>query len=277
MTAADRSAGQKSPTAADGLAVREVHDMADLAEVCELIDAIWRPAPGATPISLELMRALSHAGNYVAAAYQNGQLAGTSIAFLSDPPGTSLHSHITGALGSRGVGLALKLHQRQWALDRGLSRITWTYDPLIRRNAHFNLTKLAAMPEEYLPSFYGDMSDAINSGDETDRVLAVWRLSDPPAVAAASGIPHRVEPPPAAGYALRDEDGKPVIGSTRAPFLLVQTPADAERLRQDDPGAAKAWRLAMREVLSKLLADGAHVIGFHNKASYVVERTEESS
>jgi predicted GNAT superfamily acetyltransferase len=250
--------------------------MADLTEISQLMDSIWRPPPGATSISVELMRALSHAGNYVAAAYEDGRMAGASIAFLSDPPGTSLHSHITGAVGSHGVGLALKLHQRQWALDRGLSRITWTYDPLIRRNAHFNLTKLGAMPEEYLCSFYGTMSDAINNGDETDRVLAVWHLTGPAAVAAGNGSPYQVQPPAGAVYALSDADGKPVIGSTRGPAELIQVPRDAELMRQEDPGTAKAWRLAMREVLGGLLAEGARVTGFHNKSCYVVERPEES-
>jgi predicted GNAT superfamily acetyltransferase len=256
--------------------VREVSEMADLEDVFRMIDAIWRPEPSAIPVSREMMRALSHAGNYVAAAYQNGQLTGISIAFLSDPPGTSLHSHITGAVGGRGVGRALKLHQREWALRRGLSRITWTYDPLVRRNAHFNLTRLAATADEYLPSFYGTMSDAINSGDETDRVLAVWHLSDPAVVAAASGIPHRVDPPAGAVRALSDQSGRPVIGSTRAPAVLVEVPEDIERLRQEDPGAAKAWRLAMREVLAGLLAEGARVTGFHNRSCYVVARPEES-
>lgn len=259
-----------------GIDIREVYAMADLKEVCELFDSIWRPAPGAAPVTVELMRALSHAGNYVAAAYEDGRMVGASVAFLSDPPGTSLHSHVTGAVGARGAGLALKLHQRQWALARGLSRITWTYDPLVRRNAHFNVTKLAAMPEEYLCSFYGAMSDAINSGDESDRVLAVWHLSGPAAVAAASGIPHQVQPPAGTGYALSDEGGKPVIGSTRGPAVLVAVPEDVEWMRQDDTSAAKAWRLAMREVLGGLLAEGAHVTGFHNKSCYVVERPQES-
>jgi predicted GNAT superfamily acetyltransferase len=260
-----------------GIEVRELHDIRDLVDVCALIDSIWRPDPGAAPISLELMRALSHAGNYVAAAYQDGQMVGTSIAFLSDPPGSSLHSHITGAVGGRGAGLALKLHQRRWALERGLSRITWTYDPLVRRNAHFNLTKLAAMPEEYLCSFYGTMADAINGGDETDRVLAVWHLSAPAVVAAAGGIPHLVDVPAGAVHALSDRDGRPAFGTVDAPAVLIEVPEDIERLRQDDPGAAKTWRLALREVLTGLLAEGAHVSGFHDRSCYVIEHTEESS
>jgi predicted GNAT superfamily acetyltransferase len=256
--------------------VRELHDMADLMAAHALIDSIWRPAPGAAPLSAETMRALAHAGNYVAAAYLDGRMAGTSIAFLADPPGQSLHSHITGALSGSGAGLALKLHQRQWALDRGLSRITWTFDPLVRRNAHFNLAKLAALPREYLTSFYGTMSDAINADDESDRILAVWPLADPAVTAAASGTPRRVTVPADAAPALIVRNEAPHLPAVTGRTVLVEIPADIERLRQDDPGKAKAWRLAVREVLGGLMAEGAEVTGFHGKRCYVVDRGRDA-
>ncbi|WP_241682876.1 hypothetical protein [Actinomadura sp. J1-007] len=91
----------------------------------------------------------------------------------------------------------------------GLSRITWTFDPLVRRNAHFNLVKLGARPEEYLPSFYGAVEDSINGGDETDRVLAVWPLNDARVVAAVEG---RREAVPDGAVALGERDGRPVRG-----------------------------------------------------------------
>ncbi len=53
-------------------------------------------------------------------------------------------------------------------------------------------------------------------------------------------------------------------------------PPDIEALRRTDPGAAKAWRLAMREVLGGLLAEGARVTGFHERTSYVVTREPEA-
>ncbi len=161
------------------LDVRELHTMEDLDTISRLYAEIWGTAADSPPVSAEVMRALSHAGNYVAGAYEQGHLVGASVGFYGDPVGTTLHSHITGASQGRGIGLALKLHQRRWALDRGLKRITWTYDPLIRRNAYFNLVKLGARPEEYLRSFYGAMDDAINGGDESDRVLTAWDLAAP--------------------------------------------------------------------------------------------------
>ncbi len=56
----------------------------------------------------------------------------------------------------------MKLHQRAWAIARGIPVIEWTFDPLVARNAYFNIRKLGAMPVEYLPNFYGIMGDGIN-------------------------------------------------------------------------------------------------------------------
>ncbi|WP_051819161.1 hypothetical protein [Streptomyces sp. NRRL S-920] len=260
------------------LDVRELHTLRELEGANALFEEIWGSAPGSSPMGVEQMRALTHAGNYVAGAFADGRLVGASVAFFAAPVGEALHSHVTGALPGHQAGLALKLHQRQWALDRGLRRITWTYDPLVRRNAHFNLTKLGGLPVEYLTSFYGAMDDVINGGDDTDRALVSWELNSPAAIAAASASrPGPVAAPDDAATALSVRNGRPVVGRGDASTLLVEVPPDIEGLRRTDPGAAKAWRLAMREVLGGLLAEGARVTGFHERTSYVVARDAAST
>ncbi|MFB7368376.1 GNAT family N-acetyltransferase [Streptomyces sp. NPDC056222] len=250
-----------------GTRIRELRAIEEFEDVSRLYAAIWGTDSPGGPLPAEVMRALAHAGNYVAGVYEDGRLTGASVAFFGEPMGTTLHSHITGASKGRGIGLALKLHQRQWALARGLTRITWTYDPLIRRNAHFNLVKLGARPEEYLQSFYGVMDDAINGGDESDRVLTAWDLTAP---ADGTGPPDHFGP---AARGVRNLDGRPVIGPTDADTVLIDLPDDIESLRRTDPGAARAWRLAVRHILGGLLAEGARVAGFHDRRSYVVHRT----
>ncbi|MGI5167181.1 GNAT family N-acetyltransferase [Spirillospora sp. CA-253888] len=262
--------------------VRVLHDLADLEEVYRLIDRIWRPERGFEPIQVELLRALSHAGNYVAGAYEDGRMVGLSVAFFADPPGEALHSHITGALPGRGIGLALKHHQRDWALARGLRRITWTYDPLVRRNAYFNLVKLGARPEEYLPSFYGAMADEINSGDETDRVLAVWHLNGQATAPTTESAPDPARSPnptptPTPEPLLECRGGRPVRLDTDAETVLVAVPEDIEELRRTDPAGARDWRLAVRETLGDLLSGGARVTGFHDRSAYRVDRAPARS
>ncbi|WP_409061671.1 GNAT family N-acetyltransferase [Streptomyces sp. SYP-A7185] len=261
-----------APGTRHGLVVQELHALHELEGANALFEEIWGSSPGSSPMGVEQMRALSHAGNYVAGAFEDGRLVGASVAFFAAPAGEALHSHVTGALPGRRAGLALKLHQRQWALERGLRRITWTYDPLVRRNAHFNLTKLGGRPVEYLPSFYGAMDDVINGGDDTDRALIAWDLNNEPAAAASPARSVPVVVPDDAVTALSVREGLPVAGPRDAATLLVEVPPDIEGLRRTDPGAAKAWRLAMRDVLGGLLAEGAHVTGFHDRRAYVVTR-----
>jgi predicted GNAT superfamily acetyltransferase len=183
---------------------------------------------------------------------------------------------VSGAARGRNVGFALKLHQRAWALRRGVSTISWTFDPLIRRNAYFNVAKLAARPTEYLTNFYGDMRDGINSGDDTDRLLVRWEL-DAPAVGAAAARRSAITDArlmPGATVALAcGTDGRPAVADPAGDgVLLVAVPPDAEGMRRTDPGAAKAWRAALREVLGGLLTDGARVTGFDRAGWYVVEQ-----
>ncbi|PZG08807.1 GNAT family N-acetyltransferase [Nonomuraea aridisoli] len=249
--------------------VRELREMAEFQRVNALFDDIWHFSPAEPPVTVELMRVLSHIGGYVAGAFDGGRLVGASVGLLA--AGGALHSHVTGVTAG-GAGLELKLHQRRWALERGIDRVTWTYDPLVRRNAHFNLAKLGARPQEYLPCFYGVMEDAINRDDESDRLLTVWPLTAPHVEALARREPYATPVPPDAAVALADEGGRPVRGPVDAETVLVAVPADVESLRRADPGLAKAWRLAVREVLGGLMAEGREVTGFAGRSRYVVRK-----
>jgi predicted GNAT superfamily acetyltransferase len=291
VLAATAAADALAAATAAGVEVRELHDPAELRLVQRLFEEIWRPAPdNPPPVTAELLRALAHAGNYVTGAWAGERLAGACVGFYSchpgvlgqAPAGQALHSHITGvAPGSQrgGVGFALKLHQRAWALARGLPLAVWTFDPLVARNAWFNLTKLGANASEYLPDFYGPMTDAINTGDASDRLLVAWRLDDPKVTAACAGSPAEPDPEAlrAAGAQValdQDADGLPVAGTAAAPVLLVRVPDDVEGLRASDPAAASRWRHAVREVLGGLLAEGAAVTGFARPGCYVLRKAD---
>lgn len=264
---------------AAGVRIREITALADLAEVVRLYDGIWRRDKN-PPITTELLRAFSKAGNYVGGAYEGRELVGACVGFFAAPAHESLHSHIAGvstAVRGRRVGFALKLHQRAWALLRGVGAIGWTFDPLVSRNAYFNLAKLAAEPAEYLPNFYGGMNDSINAGEESDRLLVNWPLRVPAVVAACAGESRGADAAAlrraGAGVLLGvSEHGAPVPGSGDGPVALVGLPPDIEALRATDPGLAKEWRMAVRESLTGLLDGGGRITGFDRAGWYVVTR-----
>ncbi|HMF61600.1 MAG TPA: GNAT family N-acetyltransferase, partial [Vicinamibacterales bacterium] len=225
VSAAERAG--LAAAASAGVQVRELRELAELDQVYRLYDSIWRPDPKNPPVTTELLRALTKAGNYVGGAYDGDELIGACVGFFAAPAEVAMHSHVAGVSGAargRNVGFALKLHQRAWALQRGVTAISWTFDPLIRRNAYFNLVKLAAQPMEYLTNFYGFMDDGINNGDDTDRLLVRWQLDAPEVATAATRRPtapssstpafsSRARALPQAMIALGcGEDGRPVIG-----------------------------------------------------------------
>jgi predicted GNAT superfamily acetyltransferase len=236
---------------------------------------------------LDLLRAMTKAGNYASGAYDlaSGALLGACVGFFGPPSRAELHSHIAGVVSAglgRSVGFALKLHQRAWCLRQDVGVVAWTYDPLIRRNAYFNLVKLGARPVEYLRNFYGAMDDAINGGTETDRMLVHWDLRSHAAAEASAGKPRPAssagERAAGAVVALSaDGAGRPVPGpaTPRTSRLLIGIPADIEAMRLSDPALAAAWRTALRDALAPLIEGGARMTGFDRSGWYVASMGRE--
>ncbi|MET0326305.1 MAG: GNAT family N-acetyltransferase [Ilumatobacteraceae bacterium] len=230
----------------DDLDIRVLHDATEMRRLTTLFNQVWGTIT--PPVGVELLRAIQHAGGYVVAAYLDDQVVGGSLGFLGRHEGAlSLHSHITGilpGLRSTGLGRTMKLHQRSWAAEQGLTWVTWTFDPLVRRNAWFNIDVLGARVHEYLVDFYGPIDDAINAGDESDRLLVAWAVVD-----------DTIPDPPA--------DAPPGA-------ISVPTPHDIVVLRRTDRAAATAWRHRIRSELGGRLAAGGRVVGFTRDGEYLV-------
>jgi predicted GNAT superfamily acetyltransferase len=289
LKAAARDA-EACAAAAAGRALVDVHSLDDIPSLREAADVLrrtWSTTADQAPMGPEVLRALTHAGNYVAGAFRSGQhMVGVSVGFLGEHGGAiHLHSHITGVVpgtDGQGAGFALKQHQRSWALDRGLDTITWTFDPLIRRNAYFNLAKLGARVIEYHPRFYGAMDDTFNAGDETDRAVAQWLLVDERAVSAAGGDARRVdiESLEAAGVPVilrADEGGSPLVakvdGASRA---LAWIPEDIVEIRHRDPELARRWRHALRDAIAPVIGDGFAAVEMSRSGWYVLQDRERA-
>jgi predicted GNAT superfamily acetyltransferase len=239
--------------------IQLVSSIADTEAMSAFFMQVWADGPEVVPFDLAL--AVQHVGGYSAVAKIDGNIVGASFGFQgtlddgADREATGeqtspfagqriLHSHVTAATVP-GVGFALKQHQKAWAGARGIDAITWTFDPLVRRNAVFNFEKLGAVGIEYLPNFYGTMTDAINAGDESDRLFTYWPISE-----AAAGIP---------------------ASKQTVEAILVELPADIETLRKTNLAEALEWRARVRDVLEPALAEGYRVTGMLNRESLVLE------
>lgn len=265
--------------------IRELHEPEEIAAIPRLEQAIWND-PQDTIRSGTLM-ALVHEGALLAGAFLHRQspreqglaedsaLVGFVFGFPTNRP-TDHHSHMAGVLPeyqSSQIGLLLKRYQRDWALSRGYERVVWTFDPLRGLNAHFNLRKLGASFNRYIPNCYGLMG-GINAGAPSDRVYAVWELRServfsriyaPPPVTNVEGLPQAnvVEQQEPLGLRLDLSERQ----------ILVQIPEDWGQILSTDPGLALRWRAHSRELFERYFAQGYRAIDFvRGPNRYVLER-----
>jgi len=198
--------------------VRELRGLAEMDALRRTAGIVWG-GTAADMVSSDFLMALAHAGGYIAGAFRDDEMVGCSFGIL--------------------------VHQRDWALHKGLAAITWTFDPLVRRNGWFNLRRLGARAVEYHVDFYGALNDDINGSGETDRLLAWWDV-DPS----------------------RSTNNEPAT-----PLIEVPTPVDIVTLRRTDPVAAHEWRHSMRDRLAPLL-DTHDVVGMNDNGDYILTRKE---
>jgi predicted GNAT superfamily acetyltransferase len=257
MSTLDINGADDSTTASDhtgpldDIEIRTVDTADEMVELGELFQQVWGSLTQL--VTIEILMAVAHSGGYVSAAYDtrsgDERMLGASVGILARHQGRpALHSHITGLLpGARrsGLGRAMKMHQRRWAAEHDIEWIVWTFDPLVRRNAWFNIEVLGAEVHEYLPSFYGTMTDSINVGDESDRLLMAWRVVGGDA-----------------------SDERHTHGGER---ILVPTPEDIVALRRTDPAAVAHWRSQTRDALRGAIERGDSIVGFTEQGEYVIE------
>lgn len=227
-----------------GIDIRTLESVEQIFTASEVLSEVW--GGDRTGMPPNLLRALAHSGNYAVGLFDGDRMIGASAAWFAAPAERSMHSHITGILPDyrgRSLGRLLKNHQRVWALAQGVGHITWTFDPLVARNAHFNVRVLGVHITEYLIDHYGAMDDGVNRGDESDRLMASWALAAP-------------------ASAPREED---VVTS-------VPVPRDIETLRRADPTEALEWRYRVRDAFGGLLSDGFVVTGFDDERGYLFAR-----
>jgi predicted GNAT superfamily acetyltransferase len=177
----------------------------------------------------------------------------------------------------RGLGAALKLHQRRFCLERGIGLVRWTFDPLEGPNASLNVARLGVVVDEYIVNYYGMKQDALNRGLPTDRFFVKWHLDSERVRERAAGP----VPAPSAEEIL--SGSPPALASVPGPSGLpapracevpagadrahLEIPGDVQDLKRRDLGLASAWRLAVRAASLGLFARGFRVEEFGSSAS----------
>lgn len=188
-------------------------------------------------------------GGQVLVAVDGDRLIGFCYGFGGRQYGRpALLSHMLAVLPDyRGqdIGAQLKMAQARWARAEGYPLITWTYDPLEAVNANLNIGRLGGIVRQYLVNHYGEMTDGLNKGLPSDRLLVEWHLDRPKVAALLDGQPAPAEP---------------------APLYRVTVPRSIQAIKASDPAGALRWRLQVRDQIQQALAEGCAITGFQSGA-----------
>jgi len=277
---------------AASLQIRAASARSDYDACVELQREVWGLSDLEITSAIQLI-ATVHAGGLLLVAETPGDgVVGFSYGFAGWSDGLPhLHSDMLAVRPSwRGkeLGLRLKWAQRDWALARGMRLVTWTFDPMRAKNARLNLRRLGAIAREFLPDFYGRTTSKLHHGLATDRLLARWELDEPRVARLAAH-----HPPEAATSArsarlneVRLQAGLPLSSDPRldldAPLLLLQIPADWDKVCDTDAALAREWQAIVRRALEACFARGyaaADVLAAPGvpSVSYVLERLTRPS
>lgn len=266
--------------------VRPLRQIAEFQQ-CERIQrAVW----GSAGVSGELLLVTAKNGGQVLGAFSGSRLAGFLYAFLARRHGRLIHwSHLMAVepeFRDRGLGLRMKLEHRRRALAQGIRLIAWTYDPLQSRNAALNIRRLGGEVREYLPNCYGSFPSKIECGLPSDRFVAEWHIATRRVEKALAATQPAIPPAavPLVNDVERDARGLAVNRRLRlrlcGPRLLVEIPAEPDRMRALDLALARRWRFEMRRVFKFYIGNGYRVTQFFSpphqdpkRAFYLLKRT----
>ena len=260
--------------------------------------AVW-PGSETDVVPAHMLITAVHNGGLLVGAFVNEQLVGfvfgfPGIEFTPDGPRPKHCSHMMGihpAQRDAGIGFALKRAQWQMVRHQGLDHITWTYDPLLSRNAYLNIAKLGAVCHTYRRSEYGDMRDGLNAGLPSDRFLVDWwintrrvdrRLSKRARRPLKLDDFSKAELHPLYELQIRadqlprpPEHFSPLNGN----LTLAEIPSDFGTLKDADFALARDWRFFTRELFETAFSEGYIVTDFiydQSRSFYVLAHGEST-
>jgi len=217
--------------------IRPVNDLQELQECVRLHQDTWGLAD-IEVLPLRIWVTANRIGGLVLGAFDHAVLAGLAVAMPGIREGRpywySQMLAVRKEHRNRGIGLSLKLAQRDHALRRGIDLIEWTFDPLESKNAHLNILKLGVIVRTYYVNLYGATESELQRGLESDRLVAEWWINKP-----------RVT----------------VQGDVRRIYI----PSDIQALKQQSPKSAQDLQVRVRENFLRNFAEDYFVAGFERK------------
>lgn len=264
--------------------VRPLRSLDERRECLRLQQAIW--GDGFTDrVPPSILMIAQKTGGIASGAFHGGRLIGFVFGISGVREDRLVHwSDMLAVLRefrNRGIGVRLKLHQRDHLLARGVETVLWSFDPLVARNAYLNLRRLGAVVRTYERDLYGRSDSPLHAGIGTDRLVAEWRISSERVserLAAPLSHPIGSSRGPVLNVPVLDRDlPRPGerLEQPAGPTVEVAVPADIESIQERDPELALAWRQNVRDALELCLHAGytaTDVVRSDRVARYVLTR-----
>lgn len=247
-----------------------IDDMLPIEELQQLIWGYDKPYPA------RLLLVVAETGGQVLGAYWQGRMIGFSFMLYARGQGGEgpyLHSQLVGVLPEyrdQNVGFLLKLAQRQYALELGIDKIEWTFDPLQGRNGYFNVRKLGTVIRRYRSNYYGRLDSTFTRAIASDRCFAEWFVRTPRVQRRISGqgpeltLAAALRPPyvsvtqvePLTGEVPRLVEYRLGLGAER---LVVEVPADFQPIMAEIT-LAEEWRAKTRDIFAHYLNERGYMV-----------------
>lgn len=229
----------------DEYTIRECVSLADFQKCVDLERRVWKNEDiDVMPVRLYQISKACNAPTLGAFTSSDRLVAfgHTTIALREGRP--AYHSHmlaVEAGLRDQSLGYKIKLAQREHALREGIGLIFWTFDPLISRNAHFNINKLGVVLRRYERNYYGQgVSTGFEPDIPTDRVIAEWWAASDHVKSVLAGNPPKPDKVTAE----------------------IEIPDDINSIRAHSAREHLEWRMRVREQFETQIAAGAVASGF---------------
>jgi predicted GNAT superfamily acetyltransferase len=265
--------------AAQQIGIRDLKSIDDLSQLKAVEKEVWGMTDeDALPLTLAI--ACKAAGNLFVGAFDKEKdkekLVGFAFGFFGREHGqTTIHSHMLAVLDAYrhlDLGSRLKQAQRERAMAMGVHEMTWTFDPLQSRNAHFNFSKLGVVSDTYTVDFYGPETSSMLHRNGTDRLWVRWILNSRRVRDRLTGksTNARVETLDAmkllAPLVRFDPSGRPgradLAESLGRQRVSIEIPGDILQVERTDMGLAREWRDATRWAFREAMKAGFVVAEF---------------
>jgi predicted GNAT superfamily acetyltransferase len=264
---------------AQKIGIRDLKSIDDLSQLKAVEKEVWGMADeDALPLTVAI--ALRAAGNIFVGAFDKDndkeKLVGFAFGFFGREHGqTTIHSHMLAVLDAYrhlDLGSRLKQAQRERAMALGVHEMTWTYDPLQSRNAHFNFSKLGVVSDTYKVDFYGPETSSMLHRNGTDRLWVRWilnsrRVRDRLARKSTNAPAETLDAMRLLAPLVRfDPSGKPgradLAESLARQRVSIEIPGDILEVERTDTGLAREWRDATRWAFREAVKAGFFVAEF---------------